>query len=99
MQKYGPISKIWIGFELSVVLQDLNDVEVCIANYKQSKCSNSIHRIQLPLTSTPSFANFIHSQIVLTNSRYIEKSSHYNFLKAWLTDGLFYYKLHYDQLY
>lgn len=30
LQKYYPISKIWIGFELSILLQDPNDVEVCI---------------------------------------------------------------------
>lgn len=40
MEKYGPFSKIWIGFELSVVLQDLNDVEVCIVN--KTKHNNPI---------------------------------------------------------
>lgn len=72
LKKYGEFYRIWIGIELSIIIQEPNDVEVSETLLKKNHSSKCLRLFQ----------------ILLTSPRYIDKSSEYEFIRPWLNEGL-----------
>lgn len=78
---YGDVLRIWIGPDLNVFLSNPKDVEV--------GCRRSPDAHKNKLINQRSYRS--HSQrikVVLSSSKFINKSGEYKYIKPWLQDGL-----------
>lgn len=82
-RRLGDFFKFWLGPEVKIVVKDPNDVEVnlCVFHSK-TKGRKLFHTFSMLICMHEN------SQIILSNVRYIDKASEYDFFKNWMHDGL-----------